>query len=108
VIAIPVFDSGPQEGTRRRSARAFGKQIIAILKEHEAGVKTADLCRKSGKKMVTTAAKRQAIAIGMTVRYRSRTADDVQLRAQLRTLAHVADGSATVVCTYCCDGRASS
>ena len=23
-------------------------QIIAILKEHEAGVKTADLCRKHG------------------------------------------------------------
>ena len=24
------------------------KQIIAILKEHEAGVKTVDLCRKHG------------------------------------------------------------
>jgi putative transposase len=24
------------------------EQIIAILKEHEAGVKTADLCRKPG------------------------------------------------------------
>ena len=24
------------------------EQIIAILKEHEAGVKTADLCRKHG------------------------------------------------------------
>ena len=24
------------------------EQIIAILKEHEAGIKTADLCRKHG------------------------------------------------------------
>ena len=136
------------------------EQIIAILKEHEAGVKTADLCRKhgiseasfynwkakygglggvrsqaaegtgererqaeeavggrharqrgaegsAGKKMVTPAAKREAVAhlrsafemserracrtigcVRMTVRYRSRRPDDAALRQRLRALAH--------------------
>jgi hypothetical protein len=49
-------------GVLRRSARAFGKQIIATLKEHEAGVKTADLCRKSGKNMMPTAAKQLSLS----------------------------------------------
>jgi len=31
-----------------KSKRHSEEQIIAILKEHEAGVKTADLCRKHG------------------------------------------------------------
>ena len=31
-----------------KSKRQSEEQIIAILKEHEAGVKTADLCRKHG------------------------------------------------------------
>ena len=31
-----------------RSARGHGRADLAILKEHEAGVKTADLCRKHG------------------------------------------------------------
>ncbi|MFZ1192197.1 MAG: IS3 family transposase, partial [Pseudolabrys sp.] len=137
------------------------EQIIAILKEHEAGVKTADLCRKHGiseasfynwkakygglevseakrlkglesenvrlkklladamldnaalkdllgKKMVTPAAKREAVAhlrsaldmserracrtigcVRMTVRYRCHRPDDAELRARLRSLAHV-------------------
>ncbi|HJY48233.1 MAG TPA: IS3 family transposase [Stellaceae bacterium] len=136
------------------------EQIIAILKEHEAGIKTADLCRKHGiseasfynwkakygglevseakrlkglesenarlkklladamldnaalkdllnKKMVTPAAKREAVAhlrcafdmserracrtigcVRMTVRYRSRRPDDAELRQRLRALAH--------------------
>src|SRR5258705_8770714 len=135
------------------------EQIIAILKEPEAGVKTADLCRKhgiseasfynwkakygglevsgakrgagererpakealgrrharqrrtqgpAGKKMVTPAAKREAVAhlrsaldmserracrtigcVRMTVRYRCHRPDDAELRARLRSLAHV-------------------
>ena len=134
-------------------------QIIAILKEHEAGVKTADLCRSNqrgellqlegqvrrarslrgqasegagererpakealgrrharqrrtqgpaGKKMVTPAAKREAVAhlrsafdmserracrtigcVRMTVGYRCHRPDDAELRARLRSLAHV-------------------
>ena len=135
------------------------EQIIGILKEHELGAKTADLCRKHGiseatfynwkskfggmdvseakrlkgletenaklkrlladamldnaalegsvvKKMVTPAARREAVAhlrgahemserracrvIGcdrMTVRYRSRRPDDPRLRERLRALA---------------------
>src|SRR6516165_5352816 len=70
------------------------EQIIASLKEHDAGL--------------TTAAKREAVAhlrsafdmserrackvlgcVRMTMRYRSRRGDDVQLRARLRSLAHV-------------------
>ena len=31
-----------------KRTRHTDEQIIAILKEHEAGVKTADLCRKHG------------------------------------------------------------
>ena len=136
------------------------EQIIAILKEHEAGMKTADLCRKHGiseatllqlegqvrragsvrsqtaagsgererqaeeavggcharqrgtegspgKKMVTPAAKREAVAhlrsafdvserracrtigcVRMTVRYCSRRPGDNELRQRLRALAH--------------------
>jgi putative transposase len=134
------------------------EQIIAILKEHEAGMKTADLCRKHGiseasfynwkakygglevseakrlrglesenaklkklladamldnaalkgpacKKMVTPAAKREAVAhvrsafelserracriigcVRMTVRYCSRRPRDIELRERLRAL----------------------
>ena len=31
-----------------RNSRYSEEQIIALLKEHEAGMKTADLCRKHG------------------------------------------------------------
>jgi putative transposase len=31
-----------------RNGRYSEEQIIAVLKEHEAGMKTADLCRKHG------------------------------------------------------------
>ena len=31
-----------------KKSRYTAKQIIAILKQHEAGVKTADLCREHG------------------------------------------------------------
>ena len=136
------------------------EQIIATLKEYEAGMKTADLCRKygiseatfynwkakygglevseaksaegagererqaeeaaggrharqcgaegsSGKKMVTPAAKREAVAhvrlafelserracrmigcVRMTVRYCSRRPSDTKLRERLKALAH--------------------
>ena len=135
------------------------EQIITILREHEAGMKTADLCRKHGiseasfynwkakygglevseakrlkglegenaklklladamldnaalkdllgKKMVTPAAKQEAVAhlrsafdmserracrvvgcVRMTVRYRPCRPNDVELRARLRALAH--------------------
>jgi putative transposase len=35
---------GPDDGAQG----AYEEQIIAILKEHEGGMKTADLCRKHG------------------------------------------------------------
>ena len=42
-------ESGTWEGERTMKRLRFTEeQIIGILKEHEAGVKTADLCRKHG------------------------------------------------------------
>jgi hypothetical protein len=38
------FEEGPNDEVQETN----GEQIIAILKEHEAGVKTADLYRKHG------------------------------------------------------------
>ena len=38
----------PEEGRTDERARFTEEQIIAVLKEHEAGVKTADLARKHG------------------------------------------------------------
>ena len=37
-----------REDQTMKCKRHTEEQIIAILKEHEAGVKTADLCRKHG------------------------------------------------------------
>ena len=37
-----------RKGRTMKRKRHTEEQIIAILKEHEAGVKTADLCRKHG------------------------------------------------------------
>jgi putative transposase len=42
------LESGLEKGPDDEAQEAYGEQIIAILKEHEAGVKTADLCRKHG------------------------------------------------------------
>src|ERR1700723_1053831 len=38
----------PTKDGRMKRARFTEEQIIAVLKEHETGVKTADLCRKHG------------------------------------------------------------
>jgi hypothetical protein len=38
------FEEGPNDEVQETN----GEQIIAILKEHEAGMKTADLYRKHG------------------------------------------------------------
>ncbi|MER8524462.1 transposase, partial [Mesorhizobium sp. M1076] len=40
--------SGPSRGPGHESSRFSEDQIIGILKEHEAGVSVADLCRKHG------------------------------------------------------------
>jgi putative transposase len=40
--------SGPRQGPEHEAQPLFGRQIIGILKEHEAGVSVADLCRKHG------------------------------------------------------------
>ena len=51
-----------------KRSRFSEEQIIGILKEHEAGVSVADLCRKhgaegfAGKEVVTPAAERRAVA----------------------------------------------
>lgn len=42
------MESGPQKDGQIKRARLTEEQIIAVLKEHEAGVKTADLARKHG------------------------------------------------------------
>jgi len=38
----------PEEGRTDEASKVHEEQIIAVLKEHEAGVKTADLARKHG------------------------------------------------------------
>jgi putative transposase len=43
-----ALESGLEKGPDDEAQRHTEEQIIAILKEHEAGVKTADLCRKQG------------------------------------------------------------
>ncbi|MER8543922.1 transposase, partial [Mesorhizobium sp. M1334] len=40
--------SGPSRGPGHERSRFSEEQIIGILKEHEAGVSVADLCRKHG------------------------------------------------------------
>ena len=42
------MESGLRKDQTMKRKRYAEEQIIAILKEHEAGVKTADLCRKHG------------------------------------------------------------
>ncbi|ARQ60838.1 IS3 family insertion sequence transposase protein (plasmid) [Rhizobium sp. Kim5] len=38
----------PIKGRTHEEAEIYGRQIIAVLKEQEAGAKVADLCRKHG------------------------------------------------------------
>ena len=42
------FGSGPDKDGQMKRARFTEEQIIGVLKEHEAGAKTADLARKHG------------------------------------------------------------
>jgi hypothetical protein len=48
------FIKGSKGGSNAVARRAAQEQIIAILKEHETGMKTADLCRKHGISEVAT------------------------------------------------------
>jgi putative transposase len=47
LIQAEVRSGFPEDRTVKRS-RFTDEQIIGILKEHEAGARTADLCRKHG------------------------------------------------------------
>ncbi len=42
------LESGPSKDGQMKRARFTEEQIIGVLKEHEAGAKTADLARKHG------------------------------------------------------------
>ena len=42
------LESAPQKDGQMKRARFTEEQIIAVLKEHDAGAKTADLARKHG------------------------------------------------------------
>ncbi|MGY3341255.1 hypothetical protein ACVWZ4_007448 [Bradyrhizobium sp. USDA 4472] len=42
------LESAPKKDGQMKRARFTEEQIIAVLKEHEAGAKTADLARKHG------------------------------------------------------------
>lgn len=68
-----------------KKARFKEEQIIAILREHEAGAATADVCRKHG---VSQRSACRAIGVDRAlVRYRSRRPDDKAVRQRLRELA---------------------
>jgi len=68
-----------------KKARLKEEQIIAILREHEAGAATADVCRKHG---VSQRWACRVIGVDRAlVRYRSRRPDDKAGRQRLRELA---------------------
>ena len=48
------LESGPKKDGQMKRARFMEEQIIAVLKEHEAGAKAADLARKHGISEATT------------------------------------------------------
>lgn len=70
-----VRDEGPKEVEVMKRGRFSEEQIIGILKEAEAGLKVADLCRKQGISDVTfsTAWKRsgESLRLGDRVTIRS-------------------------------------
>ena len=43
-----MLESGPMRGPDMKRSKFTEEQIIAILREQEAGVPTADVCRKHG------------------------------------------------------------
>ena len=43
-----MLESGPTEGPDMKRSRFTEEQIIAILREQEAGAKTVDVCRRHG------------------------------------------------------------
>ncbi len=85
-----------------RRSRLSEEQIIGILREQEAGAKTADVCRKHGVSAATFY-KWKAKYGGMTVsKARRLTAlfDPGCARSPLS-----GDASATAGCTCCCGAR---
>jgi putative transposase len=42
------LESGPKEGPEDEAIEVTEEQVVAILREQEAGIATADLCRKHG------------------------------------------------------------
>jgi putative transposase len=47
-LQMNIRESGPLKDGRMKKQRFTEEQIIAVLKEQEAGAKVADLCRKHG------------------------------------------------------------
>jgi putative transposase len=99
------------------------RQIIAILKEHEAGMKTADLCRKHGiseASFYNWKAKYGGLEVSEAKRLKGLESENAKLkklladamldnavRDRLRALAHERRRFGYRGCTCCCDGRAA-
>jgi putative transposase len=74
-----------------KRARFTEDQIIGVLKEHEAGAKTADLARKHGVSEVGLSERRPCTIVDADrkmIRYRSCRPSDTELRTQLCDLAN--------------------
>jgi putative transposase len=91
-----------------KKKRFSEEQIIAVLKEAEAGAKTKELCRPHGISEPTSEVRRDD-GLGSTrslFRYRSRRPECAKLRERITQIAAIKRRYGYDVCMLFCVGRA--